>query len=169
MNQADILEGALTLTLPSVGVWNMNHTMIYRVEHAIENVGPYNSYAAQGRFPELQELRFALCSEHAGDSHPNGWIDLAAMSGDQHFQCFQRIGAIERISPHCGFESKEQMLRWFAGFGDALAKCGFVVKVFRVRNDRWCKTASGKQILFYKPNFPHKILNLLSAFELDMD
>jgi hypothetical protein len=115
---------------------------VYRVEHATGNYGPYKRELMANNIDCLR-LSSTLCNAHSNMEHPGILFDT--------------MFAVKE-SQVCGFESLQQLNRWFKGFGKALRKAGYVVKVYKVKE--YVKTLSGLQIAFEKPIFPYKVFKL---------
>lgn len=117
---------------------------MYRVEHSTTHLGPY-------RLSHRDDLRTQeLCDAHNGSpQHPGLFADF-----DHYFHIKDLYDC------HFGFESIENLNRWFDGFQEKLAKRGFVIKVFRVKYTDLHHGKSGRQIMFPKPLFPIRVLKL---------
>jgi ribosome modulation factor len=90
--------------------------LFYRVER--DGKGPYTSYQ-YGVDIDLERMSadHAFCS-----THPTPYED----EGIRGFHTGYHV---------CGFTGFEKMVKWFDGWGDALAESGFRVRVYDTRED----------------------------------
>lgn len=122
----------------------METCTVYRVEHKTEGHGPYlkfieeeddngESYRYSGSHDEVAGLHSA---HEASDDHPGPAGDgLYPYMRDEHVH---------------GFDSREKLDTWFAGFKRKLDRAGFVVNVYKAPFDSWYPSDSGKQCIFRK-------------------
>ena len=82
---------------------------IFRIEHPSDGFGPYTTYHNY----DDKGMRAAHCDQ---SSHPNPYVDL-------------KLFYFEK-SIHCGFNSQENLEKWFHGYLDNLNNNGFQMVIY---------------------------------------
>jgi hypothetical protein len=103
-------------------------TTIYRVEHPVSLIGPYN-YDGDNR----EEL-MGMYDAHTSDSyHLSPYLDMS-----------------HPVLQHelCGFRTMRQLFTWFGGWLPVLIRNGFKVAVY---HDVKVTAESSKQLVFVNP------------------
>lgn len=82
---------------------------IYRIEHPSDGYGPYTTYHNY----DDKGMRTNHCDQ---SGHPNPYVDLKLAYFEKSF--------------HCGFNSQENLEKWFHGYLDNLGHKGFQMVIY---------------------------------------
>lgn len=106
---------------------------VYRVEHAVDGLGPYQQAFDVCDDDDLARLALVetLNAVHScSPDHPVLGVDIPEAS----------------VRDICAFESMESMSTWFEGFMELLLEYGYVIRCFEVASD--CVRKGAKQVAF---------------------
>lgn len=128
-------------------------TYVYRIEHAEDNTGPYNS----GRNCKRLSMHASqLGCKHSDYNHPTIWDDV--MNSYVYKDWKMNNPDKDWRDCHCGFEDLQMLKRWFNKQElMELESLEYVVKFYRIQSHHLLRTRSGRQCMFLKPVFPTKV------------
>lgn len=135
------------------------YMFLYRVEHESTKAGPYaRGYGTAA----MRELACDLCRTHSANNsnfHPGMYDDLYDSRDGQEWK-YKNDDKPFGGNLYCACDSIRSLKEWFDGFWDRLDRCGYVVKVYRVKREHYLHGNSYRQVFFEKQGREYKVLRM---------